>query len=75
AYPARQPERHPFVELRRGQEAGDDQLPYLSGGEGRALLRADLRPGARLGVLVRQVQGHEVQGHHLRPLRREGDAQ
>ena len=24
---------------------------------------------------MRQVQGHEVQGHHLRPLRREGDAQ
>ena len=32
-------------------------------------------PGARLGMLVRQVQGHEVQGHHLRPLRREGHAQ
>jgi len=27
-----------------------------------------------IGVLVRQVQGHEVQGHHLRPLRRQGDA-
>jgi DNA-directed RNA polymerase beta' subunit len=25
-------------------------------------------------VRLRQVQGHEVQGHHLRPLRREGDA-
>jgi DNA-directed RNA polymerase beta' subunit len=26
-------------------------------------------------VRVRQVQGHQAQGHHLRPLRREGHAQ
>ena len=28
----------------------------------------------RLRMRLRQVQGHEVQGHHLRSLRREGDA-
>ena len=61
--------------VRRSQEAGDDQLPHLSRRERRPVLRAHLRPGAGLGMHLRQVQGHEVQGHHLRPLRRQGDAQ
>ena len=68
------PQRHPQLVVRRGQEARDDQLPHLPPGEGRPVLRADLRPGARLGVRLRQVQGHQAQGHHLRPLRREGHA-
>jgi hypothetical protein len=58
--------------VRRGEEARDDQLPHLPRREGRPVLRADLRSRAGLGVLLRQVQGHQAQGHHLRPLRREG---
>ena len=57
---------------RRGQEAGDDQLPHAQAGEGRALLREDLRSDPGLGVLLRQVQARPVQGHHLRALRRRG---
>ena len=57
---------------RRGQEAGDDQLPHAQAGEGRALLREDLRSDPRLGVLLRQVQARPLQGHHLRALRRRG---
>ena len=64
--------RHPPVVARRGQEAGDDQLPHPQAGEGRALLREDLRPDPRLGVLLRQVQAGPLQGHHLRALRRRG---
>ena len=58
---------------RRGQEAGDDQLPHPEAGEGRALLREDLRSHPGLGVLLRQVQARPLQGHHLRALRRRGD--
>ncbi len=46
----------------------------LRPGEGRALLREDLRPDPGLGVLLRQVQAGALQGHHLRALRRRGDA-
>src|SRR5579875_2365636 len=41
--------------------------------ERRPVLRADLRPDARLGVLLRQVQAGSLQGHHLRALRGRGD--
>ena len=61
--------------LRRGQEAGDDQLPHLPPREGRPVLRADLRARKGLGVRLRQVPRHEVQGDDLRPLRRQGHAQ
>ncbi len=71
----RQPQRHPRVELRRGQEARDHQLPHVQAREGRLVLRADLRSREGLRVRLRQVQGHEVQGHHLRPVQREGHAQ
>jgi hypothetical protein len=50
---------------RRGQEARDHQLPHPQAGEGRALLREDLRPHPGLGVLLRQVQARPLQGHHL----------
>ena len=57
--------RHPPVVPRRGEEAGDDQLPHAASREGRAVLREDLRPDPRLGVLLRQVQARALQGHHL----------
>ena len=44
----------------------------LKPGEGRPLLREDLRSDQGLGVLLRQVQARPVQGHHLRALRRRG---
>ena len=62
----------PHVVERRGEEAGDHQLPHAQAGEGRALLREDLRSDQGLGVLLRQVQARPVQGHHLRALRRRG---
>ena len=62
----------PHLVARRGEEAGDDQLPHVAPGEGRALLREDLRPDPGLGVLLRQVQAGPLQGHHLRALRRRG---
>ena len=43
--------------------------------KGRPVLRTHLRPGEGLGVPLRQVPRHEVQGHDLRPLRRQGHAQ
>ena len=70
-----QPARHPQLVVRRGQEARDDQLPHLPPGKGRPVLRAHLRPGKGLGMRLRQVPRHEVQGHDLRPLRRQGHAQ
>ncbi len=60
--------------VRGGQETGDHQLPHVPPGARRPVLRAHLRSGTRLGVRLRQVQGHQVQGHHLRPLRGEGHA-
>ena len=59
---------------RRGQEARDHQLPDPAPGEGRAVLREDLRAHQGLGVLLRQVQARPVPGHHLRALRRRGHA-
>ena len=64
--------RHPSVEPRRGQEARDHQLPHAQAGEGRPVLREDLRSHPGLGVLLRQVQARALQGHHLRALRRRG---
>ena len=66
--------RHPHVVERRGEEARDDQLPHAQAGEGRALLREDLRSDQGLGVLLRQVQAGALQGHHLRALWRRGHA-
>ena len=34
-------------------KAGDDQLPHAKPGEGRPVLREDLRTDPRLGVLLR----------------------
>ena len=64
----------PRLELRRGHQAGDDQLPHAEAREGRALLRAHLRSDQGLGVLLRQVQARPLQGHRLRALRRRGHA-
>ena len=61
-----------IVVARRGEEARDDQLPHAASGEGRPVLREDLRTDPRLGVLLRQVQAGALQGHHLRALRRRG---
>ena len=44
------------VVQRRGQKAGDDQLPHAAPGKGRPFLREDLRSHQGLGVLLRQVQ-------------------
>ena len=60
--------------LRRGHQAGDDQLPHAQARERRPLLRAHLRSDQGLGVLLRQVQARPLQGHRLRALRRRGDA-
>ena len=60
--------------VRRGHEAGDDQLPHAEAREGRPVLRAHLRSHEGLGVLLRQVQARPLQGHHLRAVRRRGDA-
>ena len=59
--------------LRRGDQAGNDQLPHLQAGAGRALLREDLRPDHRLGMPLRQVQADEAPRRRLRQVRRRGD--
>ena len=63
------------VVLRRDQETGDHQLPHLQAGAGRAVLRPHLRTDQGLRVPVRQVQAHEVQGHHLREVLGRSDAE
>ena len=68
------PEQIKGVVVGRGHQAGDDQLPHAQAGEGRPLLRAHLRSHQGLGVLLRQVQAHPLQGHHLRQVRRRGHA-
>ena len=60
AHSARLSRGDPSVELRRGHEARDDQLPVLQAREGRALLRAHLRSGQGLGVHLRKVQAHPL---------------
>ncbi len=68
------PGADPLLVVRRDQEARDDQLPHLQAGAGRAVLRPHLRPDQGLRVPVRQVQADEVPRHHLREVRRRGDA-
>ena len=58
----------------RGHQARDHQLPNAQARARRPLLRAHLRSDEGLGVLLRQVQAGPLQGHHLRALRRRGDA-
>ena len=65
---------HPAVVARRGDQAGDDQLPHVQAGARRAVLREDLRPGHRLGVPLRQVQAHEAPRRDLRQVRRRSHA-
>ena len=73
ADPPRVSRHHPELVARRGDQAGDHQLPVLQAGEGRAVLREDLRPGQGLGVQLRQVQADPLPRRDLRPLRRRGD--
>ena len=69
---ALQPREDPLLVVRRDQEARDHQLPDVQARARRPVLRAHLRPDQGLRVPVRQVQAHEVQGHHLRKVRRRG---
>ena len=70
----REPGEDSVLVLRRDQEAGDHQLPHLQARARRPVLRAHLRADQGLRVLVRQVQAHEVQGHHLREVLGRGHA-
>ena len=60
--------------VRRGQEAGDHQLPDVQAGARRTVLREDLRADQGLRVLVRQVQAPEAPRRRLREVRRRGHA-
>ncbi len=71
----REPGKDSVLVVRRDQKAGDHQLPDLQAGARRPVLRAHLRTDQGLRVLVRQVQAHEVQGHHLREVLGRSDAQ
>ena len=62
------------VVARRGDQAGDDQLPHVQARARRPVLREDLRADHRLGVPVRQVQAHEAPRRDLRQVRRRSDA-
>ena len=62
------------VVVRRGHQAGDDQLPHVQAGARRAVLREDLRADHRLGVPLRQVQAHEAPRRDLRQVRRRSHA-
>ena len=68
------PEKDPGVVARRGEEAGDDQLPHLQARARRPVLREDLRAGEGLRVHLRQVQAHEAPRHRVREVRRRGDS-
>ena len=68
------PGEDPFLVVRRSEEAGDHQLPYLQAGARRSVLRQDLRAGEGLRVPVRQVQAPEASRRHLRKVRRRSDA-
>ena len=70
----REPGKDSVLVLRRDQKAGDHQLPHLQARARRPVLRAHLRADQGLRVLVRQVQAHEVQGHHLREVLGRGHA-
>ncbi len=69
-----EPGEDTLLVLWRDQEAGDHQLPHVQAGARRPVLRAHLRPDQGLRVPLRQVQADEVQGHHLREVRRRGNA-
>ena len=62
------------MELRRGNQARNHQLPHPQARARRPLLRAHLRAHQGLGVQLRQVQAHQVQGQEqdLRQVRRAG---
>ena len=66
------PEKIRSLVPRRGQEAGDHQLPHVQAREGRPVLRQDLRAREGLRVPLRQVQAHEAPRDHLREVRRGG---
>ena len=68
------PEQIRSLVVRRGDQAGDNQLPHAEAGEGRPVLREDLRSDEGLRVLLRQVQARPLQGHHLRQVRRRSRA-
>ena len=64
----------PGLVARRGEEAGDHQLPDLQAGAGRSLLRPHLRADQGLRVRLRQVQAHEVRRGGVRQVRGGGHA-
>ena len=64
----------PLVVLRRGEEAGDHQLPHLQAGARRPVLRQDLRADQGLRVPLRQVQAPQAPRRDLREMRRRSDA-
>ena len=67
------PDQIRALELRRGEKARDHQLPHPETGARRPVLRAHLWADQGLGVPLRQVQAHPLQGQDLRPLRRRSD--
>ena len=62
----------PVVVARRGEEAGDHQLPDLQARARRPVLRQDLRADEGLRVQLRQVQAHAAPRRRLREVRRRG---
>ncbi len=72
AWPRRR--RFAVLVVRRGDQAGDDQLPNAEAGARRSFLRAHLRSDQGLGVLLRQVQAYPPCRHRLRQVRRRSDA-
>ena len=59
--------------VRRGEEAGDHQLPHLEARARRPVLRPHLRPGQGLRVPVRQIQAPQAPRRGLREVRRGSD--
>src|SRR4051812_31056641 len=57
---ARVAREDPLVVLRRGEEAGDDQLPHVQARARWSLLRQDLRADQGLRVPLREVQAPEA---------------
>src|SRR3569623_1503060 len=66
-------QQDPFLVLRRGKEAGDNQLPHLQARARRSVLRQDLRAREGLRVSVRQVQAPQAPRRDLREMRRGSD--
>src|SRR4029453_566834 len=63
----------PVVVARRGEKAGDHQLPDLQARARRPLLRQDLRAHEGLRVQLRQVQAYAPPRRRVREVRRRGD--